>query len=74
MSAESDQLKGKFEQTAGIIIGDADLESEGKSDRRVGEAKEKIEDAKAKVEQVVETAKDKVEEAIDKAKAALHRQ
>ena len=73
MSAESDQVKGKVKQAAGIVTGDTDLESEGRSDRRVGEAKEKIEDAKGKVEEVVETAKDKVEEVIDKATDALHR-
>jgi uncharacterized protein YjbJ (UPF0337 family) len=73
MSAESDQVKGKFKQVAGIVTGDTDLESEGKADRRAGEAKEKIETAKDKIEEVIETAKDKIEEVIDKAKDALHR-
>jgi uncharacterized protein YjbJ (UPF0337 family) len=84
MSAESDQVKGKFKQVAGIVTGNTDLESEGETDRRVGEAKEKIETAKDKVEEVIETAKhkveeaietakDKIEEVIDKAKDALHR-
>ena len=73
MSAESDQVKGKVKQAAGIVTGDTDLESEGRSDRRVGEAKEKIEDAKGNVEELIETAKDKIEEVIDKGEDALHR-
>ena len=73
MSAESDQVKGKVKQAAGIVTGDTDLESEGRSDRRIGQAKEKIEDAKGNVEELIETAKDKVEEVIDKGEDALHR-
>jgi len=73
MGAESDQLKGKGKQVAGIVTGDADLESEGKADRRAGEAKAKVEDAKDKIGNVVEKAKDKLEDVIDKGKDALHR-
>ena len=52
MGAESDQVKGKAKQAAGIITGNEKLESEGKSDRRAGEAKEKVGRAKSKVEAV----------------------
>ena len=62
MGAESDQVKGKAEQAAGIITGNEELESEGKSDRRAGEAKEKVEHAEGKLD-----------EAVDKAKHVLHR-
>ena len=73
MGADSDQVKGRAEQAAGIITGNEELESQGKSDRAAGEAKEKIEHAKDKVEAKVEHAKDKLDEAIDKAKHVLHR-
>jgi uncharacterized protein YjbJ (UPF0337 family) len=73
MGAESDQVKGKAEQAAGIVTGNEKLESQGKSDRSAGEAKEKIERAKDKVDAKVEHAKDKLDEAVDKAKHVLHR-
>ena len=62
MGAESDQVKGKAKEVAGIVTGDKDLESEGQADRRGGEAKEKVDKVEGKVEEV-----------IDKAKDALHR-
>lgn len=62
MGAKGDELKGKAKETAGIVTGNEDLESEGKADRRSGEVKEKV-----------EHAKDKIEEVIDKTKDALHR-
>ena len=67
MGAESDQVKGKAKQAAGIITGNEKLESEGKSDRRTGEAKEKVEQAKDKIEQKLEQAKDKIEKVVDNA-------
>jgi uncharacterized protein YjbJ (UPF0337 family) len=62
MSAKSDQIKGQAKEAAGVLTGDKDLESEGKTDRRTGEAEEKI-----------DHAQDKVEEAIDKTKDAMYR-
>ena len=62
MGANSDQVKGHAKEAVGSLTGDKDLESEGKADRRGGEAK-------AKVDKV----KDKVEDVIDKAKDASHR-
>ena len=50
--------------------GDKDLESEGKSDRRAGEAKENLGHAKDKVGEVIDKAKDKIEEVIDRTKDA----
>jgi uncharacterized protein YjbJ (UPF0337 family) len=72
MSAKSDQVKGQVKEAAGVLTGDKDLKSEGKSDRRKGEAEEKIDQAKDKVEEVVDSTKDKVEEVADKARDALH--
>ena len=73
MSAKSDQVKGHVKEAAGVLTGDTDLESEGKTDRRTGEAEEKIDHAKDKVEEVIDSTKDKVEEGADKTRDALHR-
>jgi uncharacterized protein YjbJ (UPF0337 family) len=72
MGAQSDQVAGKAKQAAGIITGNEDLEAEGRTERRSGQAKEKIEDAKSKIEDVVDTGAKKVEAVVDKAKDALH--
>ena len=66
MGSSSDQFKGKAKEAVGTVTGDKDLEAEGKSDRRGGEAKEKVEDVLHKVEE-------KAGEVIDKVKDALHR-
>lgn len=73
MGAKSDQVKGQVKDAAGSLTGDKDLESEGRADRRAGEAKEKVDHAKGKIEEVIDKAEDKVEEVIDKAKDTLHR-
>jgi uncharacterized protein YjbJ (UPF0337 family) len=73
MGAKTDQVKGQVKEAAGNLTGDKDLESEGKADRRAGEAKEKVGHAKDKVEEVIDKAKDKVEEVIDKAKDTANR-
>jgi uncharacterized protein YjbJ (UPF0337 family) len=62
MSAKTDQVKGHAKETTGILTGNKDLESQGKSDRRGGEAKAKL-----------GRAEDKAEELVDKAKDALRR-
>ena len=73
MSAKSDQVKGHVKEAAGVLSGDKDLESEGKTDRRTGEAEEKIDHAKDKVETVIDVTRDKIEEIADKASDALRR-
>jgi uncharacterized protein YjbJ (UPF0337 family) len=73
MSAKTDQVKGRGKEAIGSLTGDKDLESEGKADRRAGEAKEKVGHAKDKVEEVIDKTQDKVEEVIDKTKGAMHR-
>lgn len=62
MSGKSDQAKGRVKEAAGVISGNQDLESEGKTDRLAGEVKEQV-----------EHGKDKVEGLIDRAKHKLHR-
>lgn len=73
MSGESDQVKGRAKEAAGILIGNQDLEAEGKTDRRTGEAEEKVDNAKDKVAEVIDNATAKVEQVADKAKDALDR-
>jgi uncharacterized protein YjbJ (UPF0337 family) len=73
MAGKTDQLKGKVKEAVAVLTGDKDLESEGKADRRAGEAKEKLDDAKDKVEEAIDKAERKAEEVIDKAKESLHR-
>ena len=73
MGAQSDQVKGRAKEAAGILTGDDDLEAEGKADRLAGEAEEKIDHAKDKAEEVLDKVKDKVDEAVDKTKDALGR-
>jgi uncharacterized protein YjbJ (UPF0337 family) len=73
MAGKAEQAKRQVKQAVGTLTGDKDLESEGKADRRAGEAKEKVEHAKDKVEQVIDKTEDKVEKFIDKTKDTLHR-
>jgi uncharacterized protein YjbJ (UPF0337 family) len=73
MGAQSDQVKGKVEEAAGVLTGNKDLEAEGKADRHAGETKEKVDHAKDKLEEVIDKVEGKVEEVIDKTKNALHR-
>ena len=73
MSDKIGQVKGKAKEAAGKLTGNKDLESEGKADRRAGEAKEKLSDAKGRVEKMIDKAEGKLEEVIDKSKGASHR-
>jgi uncharacterized protein YjbJ (UPF0337 family) len=73
MGAKSDQVKGHAKEAVGSVIGDKDLESEGKADRRAGEVKEKVENVTDKAGDVVSEAKDAVEDVVDKAKDVAHR-
>jgi uncharacterized protein YjbJ (UPF0337 family) len=73
MGARSEQATGHAKETVGRIMGDANLESEGKADRQAGDVKEKVGHAKDQVEELVDKAADKAEEVIDKVKNVLHR-
>ena len=68
MAGKSEQVKGQAKEAAGSLIGNKDLESEGKSERQAGEAKEKVGHAKDNVEEVIEKAEHMAEGVIDKAK------
>lgn len=61
MSGKSDQVKGRVEEAAGLLTGNEDLESEGKTDRRAGEVTEKVDHAKDKLDDVIDKAKDSLD-------------
>ena len=71
MGATSDKIQGQAKEVTGIVTGDEDLEAQGKSDRKVGEAEEKIDDVKDRVSDFVDDVKDKVSDVADKAKDKL---
>jgi uncharacterized protein YjbJ (UPF0337 family) len=73
MAGKVEKSKGKVKVAVGSLTGDKKLESEGKIDRRAGEAKQKIGRAKSKVEGATEKAERKAVKAIDKAKGAARR-
>jgi uncharacterized protein YjbJ (UPF0337 family) len=73
MAGKTEQVKGQAKEAVGSLVGNKDLESEGKADRQAGEAKEKVGHAKDKVEEVIEKVEHKAEDVIDSAKDAAHR-
>jgi uncharacterized protein YjbJ (UPF0337 family) len=73
MAGKSDQVKGQAKEAVGSLVGNKDLESEGKADRQAGEAKEKVGHAKDKVEEVIEKVEHKAGEVIDRTKDTAHR-
>jgi uncharacterized protein YjbJ (UPF0337 family) len=66
MAGKVTKAKGQAEQVAGIVTGKKNLESKGKSDRRVGEAKEKVGHVREKVEEATEKLEKKAGKLIDK--------
>jgi uncharacterized protein YjbJ (UPF0337 family) len=73
MAGKIEKSKGKVKVAVGSLTGNKELESEGKIDRRAGEAKEKIGRVKSKVEGTAEKAERKAVKAIDKAGDAARR-
>jgi uncharacterized protein YjbJ (UPF0337 family) len=70
MAGKTEQVKGQAKEAVGSLVGNKDLESEGKADRQSGEAKEKLGHAKDKVEEVVENVEHKAGDVIDTVKDA----
>jgi len=56
MSGNTKRVKGRAKQAAGVIIGDEELQREGRMDERAGDLEEKIDD-------VADAVKDKVDKA-----------
>lgn len=71
MSGKPDRVKGRAKEAAGILTGNKDLESEGKTDRRTGEAKENVDNAKDKVDEVIDQVKEEFDQTADKARNGL---
>lgn len=70
MAGKTEQVKGQAKEAVGGLVGNKDLESEGKADRQSGEAKEKLGHARDKVEEVVEDVERKAGDVVDKVKDA----
>jgi uncharacterized protein YjbJ (UPF0337 family) len=73
MGGKSEQAKGRAKEAAGILTGNQDLEAEGKTDRRRGEAEARVDRAKGKIDEFLGKAAAKVEQAADKTKDSLDR-
>ena len=55
MGGKADVVKGRIKEAAGVLTGNDELRSEGKTDQAIG-----------KVKQIAEKAVDKVEQAVKK--------
>lgn len=73
MAGKLEKSKGKVKQVVGTLTDNKKLESEGKIDRRAGEAQEEIGRAKRKAERVVEDTRRLAGTAIDRARDAARR-
>lgn len=73
MAGKIEKSKGKVKVAIGSLTGNKGLESDGKIDRRAGEAKEKIGRVKSKVEGSADKAERKAVRAIDKASDVTRR-
>jgi len=56
----SDQVKGKIKEAAGILTDDEKLKNEGKADQIAGDAKSVVDDVADKAEEVIDSIKDAV--------------
>ena len=73
MGATGDQLKGHGKEAAGLILGNEQLEAEGRHDREVGEAEAKIDKVERKADEVIDHAKTVFGRLSDSVKESLHR-
>lgn len=55
--SKQEQAKGNLKETAGNVLGNKDLEKEGKQDKASGKVKEATDNAKEKVNEVVDKFK-----------------
>lgn len=55
-----DQFKGMAKQAVGDLLGNKDLQKEGRADEKAGDVKGFVEDVKDKVDDVVDKVKEKV--------------
>lgn len=57
----SDQIKGKIKEAAGVLTDNEKLENEGKADQIAGDAKNVVKDVAGKAEDVIDDIKQTVE-------------
>lgn len=60
MGGKIDQAKGRAKQATGVLVGDEDLEREGKVQRVAGNIKEKASEIAGDVKKAAEKVVDKV--------------
>ena len=53
MSGNTDKIKGRIKEAAGVLIGNDKLREEGKTDQAVGEVKEVVQNVADSVKDVV---------------------
>jgi uncharacterized protein YjbJ (UPF0337 family) len=73
MAGKIEKAKGRLKVALGSLTGNKDLESEGKMDRRAGQAKETIGRVKNKVDATSDKAERKAVETTDNARDAARR-
>ncbi|HCO48140.1 MAG TPA: CsbD family protein [Spirochaetaceae bacterium] len=61
MNGKLDVVKGRIKEAAGVLIGNDDLRTEGKTDQVAGKAKEVV-------EETVQKVKDNAQKTIDRLK------
>jgi uncharacterized protein YjbJ (UPF0337 family) len=66
MGGKIDQATGRTKEAVGVLVGDKDLEREGKVQRAAGDIKEKA-------KEIADDVKKTTEKVVDKVKAAIKR-
>jgi uncharacterized protein YjbJ (UPF0337 family) len=59
-NGKSDDIKGRVKEAAGVLVGDEDLEREGKVDQAGASVKKTADKVKDKVDDAVDAVKDKL--------------
>lgn len=60
MNGKLDVVKGRIKEAAGVLIGNAELRTEGKADQVAGKAKEVVEETVQKVKEAAQKTIDKL--------------
>ena len=60
MNGKLDVVKGRIKEAAGVLIGNAELRTEGKADQVAGKAKEVVEETVQKIKENAQKTIDKL--------------
>ncbi len=60
MNGKLDVVKGRIKEAAGVLIGNAELKTEGKADQLAGKAKEVVEETVQKIKESAQKTIDKI--------------